>query len=183
MYYISTHFSTHDTRKQNPKPMTPNPKQNFQLKNVSSVLENQENAWFSAFFKTSFRTEAILSDMWCSKNLSLTLSYPLFPIVNLLSTFVASFTILFARGFTPSFPTLCNKPVVPFTTISVVPPAAVPCWENEKPAPRTITKHVKIENQVWFVVNSLPVQAAERPLLQWLSSQNTLRGPAHEYRE
>lgn len=85
--------------------------------------------WPLDFRNTSFSTAAILCAMWCSKNISFTLSYPLFPIVSLFSTWVASLTIFFARGVTPSFPTGCNKPVVPFTTISVVPPAAVP-WEE-----------------------------------------------------
>uniref|UniRef100_A0A2P2KAS4 Uncharacterized protein n=1 Tax=Rhizophora mucronata TaxID=61149 RepID=A0A2P2KAS4_RHIMU len=34
--------------------------------------------------------------------------------------------MLFASGVMPFFPAGCNKPVVPFTTISKVPPAAVP---------------------------------------------------------
>lgn len=36
--------------------------------------------------------------------------------------------IFSARGVTPSLPAGCSQPVVPFTTISTVPPAAVP-WK------------------------------------------------------
>lgn len=131
-----------------------------------------------AFCNTFFSTKDILCDIWCSKNTSFTLSYPFFPIVNLLSTCVANFKMLFARGITPSFPIGCNKPVVPFTTISIVPPAAVP-WKIAIKTSKKINTQIETEHRtrkqksvgfgaVYLLrLKDSPTQAAERPLLQW----------------
>lgn len=99
--------------------------------------------------------------MWCSKNVSFTFSYPVFPRVSLLWTLVASVTMFFARGVTPSFPVGCNKPVDPFTTISVVPPAAVP-WIHVL----TNTKIYEVEchsqwrtTLIWYSTHAIKYQS------------------------